>query len=73
MAQVVMSKVVAALPGTLAAFAFAAFHPPFIDTLVGAISDQNYALMLGFALGMFPTAVGGWLQDIIIHRRGGSK
>jgi hypothetical protein len=51
------------------AFFFARLHPPIIDSFIGNMSPENYAGLLGFALGMFPTALGGYIQDIWIAKR----
>lgn len=53
----------------IAAFFVARFHPPILDSIIGNMSPENYAGLLGFALGMFPTAIGGYIQDIWIARR----
>ena len=53
----------------VAAALCAYFHPPILDTFIGAMSPENYASILGFVLGMFPAAVGGWIQDVLISLR----
>jgi len=47
------------------AFCFAAFHPVFLDNVMHTVNDENYSLMVGATVGIFPTVVFGFFQDIL--------